>query len=331
MYLTNETLMNLFNQAPAGLSHGNTGIGLYLGLVDRAFARSIIAQGIQELKRLPKDLSLEYGIIGVVPFLNILATRQFRQPLNALLEEVDSIIYKKAGYSKNKLDVSQSTHLSLYLAYRLSMTNQVAFYKNLWVSILSTLTETILISFPTITSETRHFSLNYPPAFYLLCFLMSLKSGLDNSVFLKKFIAILPYVVEYFPHSPSNKLYYYLVLQGIKKELHLNNVKLDKHIKLLFSNISVNDIEEELKNKIYVGDGICGLYLLCHYLGFDYSLLNKFSEFVSVQLETSAEIRRLYDNPNYLSNHIGFWDGIGGILLTSLLIRLNNIRDGFNM
>ena len=75
---------------------------------------------------------------------------------------------------------------------------------------------------------------------------------------------------------------------------------------------------------------MCGLYLVCYYLGLDYSLLTKLSDFISERLKTSAEVHRLYDNPNYLANHIGFWDGVGGILLTSLLIRLNNIRNGIN-
>ena len=329
--MTNEILMNLFNQTSAGLSQGNTGIGLYLGIVDRTLSQAIITQEVQALKKLPNVFSLEDGIIGIIPFLNILATRQLKQPLNALLEEVDSMIYKKVGYSKHKLDVYQSTHLSLYLAYRISMTHQAPFYKSLWTSVLSSITETILLSFPAITSQSHHFSLNYPPAFYLLCFLFGLMSGIDHHVFLKKFIAILPYVVEYFPHSPSNKLYYYLVLQGIKKELHLNDANLDNHINLLLSSTSLNNIEEELNNKIYVEDGICGLYLLCHYLGANHSLLNKLSKFSLEQLKTSTEILRLYENPNYLANHIGFLNGIGGILLTSLLIRLNNIRNGFNI
>lgn len=331
MHLTNETLMTLFNQAPAGLSQGNTGIGLYLGIVDRTLAQDIIIQEIQALKKTPKVFSIENGIIGIIPFLNILATRQLKQPLKALLEEVDSIIYKKVGYSTNKLDVSQSAHLSLYLAYRLSMTNQTPFYKSLWTTVLSGLTETILISFPTITSQSYNFSLNYPPAFYLLCSLLSLKAGVDHDAFFKKFIAILPYVIEHFPYSPSNKLYYHLVLQELRKELRINDTNLDNYINLLLSYISLNDIEDELKNKIYVEDGICGLYLLYHYLGSGDSFFNKLSKFSSEQLKTSSEIRRLYNNPNYLSNHIGFLNGIGGILLTSLLIRLNATKNGSNM
>lgn len=88
--MTNEILMNLFNQTSAGLSQGNTGIGLYLGIVDRTLAQAIITQEVQALKKLPNVFSLEDGIIGIIPFLNILATRQLKQPLNALLEEVDS-------------------------------------------------------------------------------------------------------------------------------------------------------------------------------------------------------------------------------------------------
>lgn len=40
--MTNEILMNLFNQTSAGLSQGNTGIGLYLGIVDRTLAQAIM-------------------------------------------------------------------------------------------------------------------------------------------------------------------------------------------------------------------------------------------------------------------------------------------------
>lgn len=328
--LSQIPILDLFTSSNPGLFHGNTAIGLYLGLTNRTLAKSIITKEIHGLKSLSNDLSLEDSIIGVVPFINILATRQFRQPLTALLEEVDSIIYKQAGYLNHKLDILQSTHLSLYLSYRLSMTEQTPIHKSLWLSISSSLTETILNSFSTIVSRSNCFSLYYSQAFYLSCFLLSLKSGLDHNIFRKKFVAILPNVLECFPNSSANKLYLLLVLQNISNELQLNNINLNKHIKLLSTCISLNDIEEELKNKIYVGDGLCGLYMICHYLKSDYSFLNRLSKYISKQIETSNEIRRLYNNSSYLSNHIGLWNGIGGILLTSLLIRLNNIRNEFN-
>lgn len=330
MYLSTEILLNLFNRTFPGLYHGNTSIGLYLGLVDNNMVSTIIKQEVEGLKRISKDLSIKDGVIGVVPVIDMLAKIRTGQSLNALFEEVDSVVFKKAGYSPRDLDIQQATSLSLYLAYRLSKTNVTLLYKSIWSSVLDKVTETILMSIPTIRLDDYHFSLNYAPAFYLLCFLLCLKSGLDKNIFSKKFNAVLPYVVEYVPRSQANKLYYSLVLKGIKNELNLNNTELDNHIKLLDSCILMTDIEDELKNKIYVGDGICGLYLICHYLKVEPQFLFRLSKFVSERLKASAEIQRLHDNPKYLANHIGFWDGVGGILLTLLLIRLNNIRNGIN-
>lgn len=322
--------IQLFLSSSPGLYYGNTSIGLYLGLVDHKAVSPIIKQEVEGLKGISKELSIKDGVIGVIPVLDMLAKIRMGQSLNALFEEVDSVVFKKNGYSPRDLDIQQSTSLSLYLAYRLSKTNVTLLYKSIWLSVLDKVTETILMSIPTIRLDDYHFSLNYPPAFYLLCFLLCLKSGLDKNIFSKKFNAVLPYVVEYFPRSQANKLYYYLVLSRVRDELQLDNIELDNHINLLYSCISINDIQEELKNNVYVGDGMCGLYLVCYYLGLDYSLLTKLSDFISERLKTSAEIHRLYDNPNYLANHIGFWDGVGGILLTSLLIKLNNIRNGIN-
>lgn len=330
MYLSTEILLNLFNRTFPGLYHGNTSIGLYLGLVDNNMVSTIIKQEVEGLKRISKDLSIKDGVIGVVPVIDMLAKIRTGQSLNALFEEVDSVVYKQAGYSPRELDVTRATSLSLYLAYRLSKTNVSPLYKSIWTSVLCSVTETILMSIPSIRLEDYKFTLNYSPAFYLLCFLLGIKSGLDKNIFSKKFNAVLPYVVEYFPRSQTNKLYYYLVLSRVKDELNLESVELNNHIKLLYSCISIDEIQEELKNKVYVGDGMCGLYLLCNYLDAEPQILSQLSNFVSERLKTSAEIQRLHDNPKYLANHIGFWDGVGGILLTSLLIRLNNIRNGIN-
>ena len=330
MYLSTEILLNLFNRTFPSLYYGNTSIGLYLGLVDHKAVGPIIKKEVEGLKGISKDLSIKDGIIGVVPVIDMLAKIRTGQTLNAIFEEVDSIVYKQAGYSTRELDVTKSTSLSLYLAYRLSKTNLTPLYNEIWIHVLGDITDTILRSIPAIRLEDYKFSLNYPPAFYLLCFLLGIKSGLDKNIFSKKFNAVLPYVVEYFPRSQANKLYYYLVLSRVRDELHLESAELNNHINLLYSCISINDIQEELKDNVYVGDGMCGLYLVCYYLGLDYSLLTKLSDFISERLKTSAEVHRLYDNPNYLANHIGFWDGVGGILLTSLLIRLNNIRNGIN-
>ena len=330
MYLSTEILLNLFNRTFPGLYHGNTSIGLYLGLVDNNMVSTIIKQEVEGLKRISKDLSIKDGVIGVVPVIDMLAKIRTGQSLNALFEEVDSVVFKKAGYSPCDLDIQQTTSLSLYLSYRLSKTNVSPLYKSIWTSVLDKVTETILMSIPTIRLGDYNFSLNYSPAFYLLCFLLCLKSGLDKNIFSKKFNAVLPYVVEYFPRSQANKLYYYLVLSRVRDELNLESVELNNHINMLNSCISVNDIQEELKDNVYVGDGMCGLYLLCNYLDAEPQILSQLSNFVSERLKTSAEIQRLHDNPKYLANHIGFWDGVGGILLTSLLIRLNNIRNGIN-
>lgn len=306
-------------------------MGLYYGLFDNTIARSIITKSIQDLKKLPRTISIKDGIIGVVPCLDILASRRFGQSLAALLEEVDSTIYKQVGYSISQLETFESTQLALYLSYRLNMTEIPTLYRSIWVSILGSLIENILNSFLLISRGAATFSLDYPPAFYLLCFLMGLKSGVNHTIFTKKFIAILPNVIECFPHSTSNKLYYYLVLQGIKKELHIKNDDLNKHTELLYSCISLDNIKDELIGKIYVGDGICGLYLLCHYLDSDRTLLKQISNYISDQLDVSAEIRRLSENPNYMINHIGLWDGVGGLYLTSLIIKLNQVRDAFSL
>lgn len=330
MHLITDILLDIFNRTTTGTGYGNTSLGLYLGLIDKSLTRAIIKQEVEGLKDVSKELSVKDGIIGVVPVIDMLAKIRTGQSLNALFEEVDSVVFKKAGYSPRDLDIQQATSLSLYLAYRLSKTNLTPLYKEIWIHVLGDITDTILRSIPAIRLGDYNFSLNYAPAFYLLCFLLGIKSGLDKNIFSKKFNAVLPYVVEYFPRSQANKLYYYLVLSRVRDELNLESVELNNHIKLLYSCISIDEIQEELKDNVYVGDGMCGLYLVCYYLGLDYSLLTKLSDFISERLKTSAEIHRLYDNPNYLANHIGFWDGVGGILLTSLLIRLNNIRNGIN-
>ena len=244
MYLSTEILLNLFNRTFPSLYYGNTSIGLYLGLVDHKAVGPIIKKEVEGLKGISKDLSIKDGIIGVVPVIDMLAKIRTGQTLNAIFEEVDSIVYKQAGYSTRELDVTKSTSLSLYLAYRLSKTNLTPLYNEIWIHVLGDITDTILRSIPAIRLEDYKFSLNYPPAFYLLCFLLGIKSGLDKNIFSKKFNAVLPYVVEYFPRSQANKLYYYLVLSRVRDELHLESAELNNHINLLYSCISINDIQE---------------------------------------------------------------------------------------
>lgn len=311
-----------------GLFYGNTSLQLFLGLKKPYSVSDIINQGVLVLKNKKEDINFSTGLTGIAPVLDFLSYHNTGYHMDGILQEVDALLYHTLGYSPALIDKTFNIEITFYLYYRLSCTPLSTQQRELWLIIFAQIIERILnMSFPE-TSIDPFFSIRYNPGLVLVCFYLGLVCGLDRNVMLKRFNIFRPYIMDINPCSPSNRLYIYLVLKNIQNKLAIHDINFDRHLNLLCSSIVIHDIKNELKNRIYVQDGICGLYILCHFLDNDNYFRSKLADIIPDIMAKSPELKRLNHIHSYRQNHLGLLNGIGGLLLTEMLFKTCNSHHG---
>lgn len=328
MNLKDDRLFDLFNESSIGLFHGNTGLGLYLGLTNRSLCPPIIRLSSIRINKVLSDLSIRSGLLGIVPILDILAFRHSKSHVSQILRETDSILYKKIGYEVANCQPSLICDSILYICYRLRCTPIAPTHKQILLALLDLLLNKSLSQFTSIIITDHKFSLRYPFAFYLFCFLCGVMTANDSLRYKKKVIPIIPCLIEHFPTFDSNRLYYLIVLLKLKDMLNINDVRLDAYIHTLKTSLSIKNIISSAMNNIYMGHGLSGIYLLCRFYPEFKDQLPTISRKISQMIYLSTEMSRLSENTNYLKNHLGIWDGIGGIKVVKLLMKIDGIRNG---
>lgn len=315
-----EEIIKLISINNSGLFYGNTALCLFHGLKEYGSINDIIQRETPRLRDKKNDLSLSTGIPGIAIVLDYLSYHHTGHHMSELLKEVDSILYHRSGYDMTTADIDTFIDTSIYLYYRLNHTCLSDQERKLWLSVLAKSNDRILnLSFPSINRD-PYFSIKYKPGITLLCLYLGLISGLDSAIWTKKINVFCPYIFDTTPQSPSNRLYLYLILKNIRDTLHIYNSALNRYLDALYCSIHLSDIKTELRDKIYVNDGICGLYLLCHFLDKDDCFRSQLKNIVS-DVKFSSELKRLNTIKPYKHTHIGLLNGIGGILLAELLLK----------
>lgn len=323
-----DNLELLYKETSPGLFYGNTALGLYLSLRDRSFSSSVIKDVINYTGSHCNNISLESGLLGLTPTIDWIYKRISGKHLTAFLEESDSAIYRKVGYNMDTTaaDIEMACNVSLYISYRLSMAPPTVTIAKIWHRLLNQLNEIIFRALTTISGTSYQFSLKYAPAFYLLCLIASFDTGVNKELWKKKIEVILPCIITKFPFSPANRLYYYLVVNRLRKILRIEDSRLNDYLKILYNSTSSTEIISELKNSIYWGTGICGGYIILRADSCFHQKHKQISNEIKNIIQRSTEFLNLQTNRPYLKKHLGLWDGIGGIMLTELLMRRDSIR-----
>ena len=312
-------LVDRIDNIPQGLFHGSAGTCLVAGLSDTGRAGEAVRGLVEGLKTVQHDLSIASGMPGVAIAADVLARYVFGQGLAGVLADVDAPMYRVYGNGDFPKDYSRLADGVVYMSYRLSYGAFAPTERGIWLRALGMLAEALTEHMRHDADEAFRFSLNYRPAACAAILGFAIGAGLDKGVWRKKLSLLLPFMLEIYPYSAANRLYYAIALKRLLDAAEIHDTVADGHLERLKAGITPQTLVDAAEGRLYVSDGFAGICLLARFAPWPREELHNFATELSARVDSSAEMERLRTNEAYLRNHAGLWDGFAGIELAKFL------------
>lgn len=337
--LNSKLLSSVDKIYPIGLLTGKMGLCIYHYYLSRwedndelkRIADNLLDDVVSQLSA-TMDVTIESGLAGIAIGIDHLVKEKFiGGDINEILEDVDSIIFKKLVFfdykdSRNQLPKAESIHLLYYLYIRYveqtSSDNQYIF-QELIIRTIEMFKYDLQASF-----FNEHFSFSVQK-FHLPFFLYTISKIYELNIYNVRITKILEEyinrIVSTYPVSHANRLYLLCGLINIKSCLPDYKKEIDTHIQLLREGIDIEHIvNNELKNQdIYVEGGLSSVYMLLFYLqqkhpvySIDYSPQLFFDK-----INDSEAWNTLQNREFYFYTYNGLFDGFPGAYLVLLHIK----------
>ncbi len=313
-------LLNISGNIPHGLFRGSTGACLVAGLSDTGRAGEAVRGLVEGLKTVQHDLSIASGMPGVAIAADVLARYVSGQGLAGVLADVDAPMYRVYGNGDFPKDYSRLADGVVYTLYRLSYGAFVPTERSIWLRALGMLAEALTEHMRHNAEEAFRFSLNYRPAACAAILGFAIEAGLDKGVWRKKLSLLLPFMLEIYPYSAANRLYYAIALKRLLDAAEIRDAVAEWHLERLKAGITPQMLVDAAEGRLYMSDGLSGICLLALFVPWLREGLRHLAAELRVRVDSSAEIERLRTNESYLRNHAGLWDGLAGIELVKFLI-----------
>lgn len=325
------------DQLPLGLTDGKMGICIYFYSLNsiynnknyKTIADKFLDEVFENIDMI-KTIDVKNGLAGIGLGIDYLIKNNYvKGNVNAILSDVDDIIFKNLSYSKyyERIDSSSLVHILYYLCIRFENQKQGSETKYLYKELII---DTINNLYDNLSPNFHEEPLSYNTEYILpqLLFVLSRIYRLDFYNYrLIKIIEELSYkVLSTFPILHSNRLYLLWGMDCLKK--YIQDEYWSKHICLLKDNMDLNHIlKQEIRNRnIYFNDGITSLYFLVNNLSdyFNNNELKIFNQRVINKINISQVWELLENNSQYFNLHSGLYSGFTGVSL--LLHKLQYIK-----
>lgn len=309
-----------------GLCYGTTGLGIALWLCHNLSDDEFFRKSISELRQISSNVTIEKGITGVGAVLNLLYLKKRNVQLQGILDEIDAKVYQTTAYGI-EIDTNSQYGAVLYLCHRLKYDREMSFdLRCVFEHLVNLLTEQIVQEFVCQKDNDYRFSLTHTPSIFV-CLLSSVLLCIgDKAIWLKKIQQILPVLLDVFPYSAGNRLLYWLALSRLHHIIGYDK-GVTSHLSLLKQTVSCQNLLDCVNGNIYLGEGACGIYCISRLFPKFEDDIYEFSHEVEQFITRSSEKRHLQDL-NYLKTHIGLWNGVAGIELTDLLMKIDRFKYG---
>lgn len=338
----NSKLLSIVDQNfPIDLVRGKLGLCIYFYYLSRweenseyeQIAEKMLDDVISRFSE-TRDITVESGLAGIAIGINHLIKEKFIEgDINEILEDVDSVIFKKIAFLpfkdlKNKIQKADLIHLLYYLYVRyieqINVDDKYLF-QELIIKAIEMFKEDLQDTF-----FKEPFSLSLQN-FRLPLFLYIISKIYDLDIYKDKITKILEeyvfQILSVYPVSQANRLYLLCGLINIRICLPGYKKEIASHIQLLKESIDINYIlNTELRNQdIYMADGASSVYLLLFYLQtqhpefrIDYDLQLFFDK-----IYNSEAWSRLLNQEFYFRKYSRLFDGFPGAYLILLHIKRN--------
>lgn len=337
--LISKLVISMDDEYPNSLFHGKMGGIIYFYHLSKTelyknknyqlTANHLLNSMLEDGLSIDHSISVEDGLAGIGIGITHLIKNQFiaGNP-NELLEDIDSIVYRKVVFSDKYPDFSSNE--LLYLIYYLNMRlldqteiNMQILFQDLIIKALNDLFIQINDDF---LNEPFTFSIyHYQLPVFLWVLSKLIKSDFYNYKIVRIVDELRTQILSRFPLLHSNRLF---LLWGI---LHLTPYLRDRswlnYVKILHHEINLNEIlkEEMCNRKIFISNGISMIYLLLN------SLNNKFPEYriafdpqkIYDKIISSEAWKMLIKREDYYQIHQGLINGFPGVHLVLLHIKQN--------
>lgn len=338
--ILNSKLFSSMNENyPIGLVTGKLGLCIYYYYLSRWEGNDEFKQIAENLLddvagHLPDttDVTVESGLAGIAIGISHLVKEKFIEGnINEILEDVDSIVFKKLAFIAYKdinkyIPKTDLIHLFYYLYIRYTeqttSDNQYIF-QELIIRSIEMFKWDLQADF---FNEYFSFSLRN---FHLPFFLYIIGKIYDLNIYKDRITHILEeymnQIVSTYPVSQANRLYLLWGLISIQPCLPDYKKEIDSHIRLLKEGIDINHIvNTELGNQyIYITNGLSSVYMLLFYIqmknpaySIDYNPQLFFTKIIN-----SEAWNTLQNTEFYFRKHSRLFDGFPGAHLILLHIK----------
>lgn len=326
MTLNVTEILDMANSLPSGLWDGKAGICLYLVNKDKDATRKLWNEVIQSLPKMNENIDFFSGLTGIVFTAYKLEENGMKiKEKDGLAAEVDAILFRQFGYNDTttKYPLLSLSHLVCFEAWLLNKDNNICEEDRIIRSdLLRHLVNIMLEQMSTYDLiEPSNFSLKYLLPNILLALTYACKCNIYNIRIRRTLEEMSRIFVGQMPIIHANRLFMLWALKKLNRLCNLSCVW-KEYISLLENNISLDRIlDYEVKESIYIADGISGIYWLLKGMYCNEQISPIIKQKMLKLIDYSNEIKMVIENDKYRYNHLGLFSGLSGVMLTKQFIK----------
>jgi len=248
--------------------------------------------------------------------------------INELLEDIDSLIFKKLSFNSDRYSNTELLHLLFYLYFRLVEQkdgNDRFLFEELIIKTVNLFYTNLKEDFFNEPYSFSVYSYAAPPFLRIMGKLLA--AGFHNGRLLKIIEELTPVLLYRFPMLHANRLYLLAGILSVKP--HLNNPQWDDYARLLHRETSIAAIlEKEMKDRhIFISNGLSMIYILLSFINRhypEYGIAFSPKEFHE-RIAGSDVWNALREKEYYYNIHRGLANGFPGVQLVLSHIEKNHL------
>jgi hypothetical protein len=254
---------------PMGLLHGKIGLCIYLYRLAKTHSNEDYGESAEQLldeifKHIGevKSIDIENGLSGIGLGISYLIRNGYVQgDENEVLRDLDDEIFKQVCFEGTiKDNAGILIQILLYICVRKQnlQKEQEYLFNELAVHIVNILHTKID---QVLNDNIIEFAINSNLPLFLFALGKMYETGIYNYKIERIMREITPFLLSQYGYRDSKRLY---LLWGIEKiNRHINDERLTKYCNLLSSQINLDNLLDEFRNKnIFIKKGLAGLCLL---------------------------------------------------------------------
>ncbi len=324
--ITNLIVIDAINkQEDIGLLYGKLGAAIYSfehtdafdsNQKNKKFAENLIKVVYEKIND-QMNMSISNGLPGMGLGFNFLVGQSYVEGnIDAVLEDIDNLIYKRIAYINKGDEVSTIglIEVLIYLSVRFQKGLKNQINRSIFNNLATKIIDLIYINRTEyFYNEPVSFSVYYPIALYLFALGRFYKLGIHTFRIQKILEEISTKLFGMMPLLQANKLTLLYAISSINQILHIEGWQ--EYAKLLKSHLSIDWIlSHEIRNKqIFFTDGAAGIYMLLYFYNRENEDKFEFDEQIFYNKITSSLIWDKFESDSkFLSQRIGL-DGYLGL------------------